>query len=410
MEISINNADKVLENLEKLDIPKTIDSLKDSYSKIIRTLKTYIDTKEENYHLIAIWILGTYVHEAFPSYPFLFFNAMKGSGKTRTIKIIAAFSNRGKLVMDLTDAVLFRTAKNHTLGIDELENISSKEKGTLRVLLNAAYKKGVKVLRMVKKKKKDGESMELEEFEVYCPIVMANINGLDDVLSDRCITIIQERTSNTRINLLVEDFENNSDIVEICKNLEVNKVKLVQLVNQKEIIKQWNVYVNSKFPETTQNAETTLITDENRNLFEKIYISGVNGRHLELFFPLFILSSLIGEDFLDKTIQTAKIIVNERKQEDIMESRDVSLIGFVATKESTLEFVSITDFTARFKEYLKEGSEDYINTRWVGRALKRLGLVVEKRRVGRGMEVVLNVAKAQEKIKLFEKSEDTKVI
>lgn len=405
MEIKTNNADKVLKDLEGLQTSDVLNSLKDSYFKIIDILKYYIDTAEENYHLIAIWIIGTYLHDSFPSYPFLFFNAMKGSGKTRTIKIIIVLSNNGRLVMDLTDAVLFRTAKNHTLGIDELEDINSKERGTLRTLLNASYKRGVKVIRMVKKRNKDGESMVPEEFEVYCPIVMANINGLNEVLEDRCITIIQEKTDNERINLLVEDFEDNKDISEACECLEVNKVKLVQLVNQDDILKQWNNYVNSMFQETTQSTETTLITQEYRDIFDKIYESGVNGRHLELFFPLFIISSLVGEEFLDKTIQTARVIVDEKKQEDIIESRDVSLISFVATMESTLKYVPIANVTNNFREYIGDGVDESINSRWIGRALKRLGLVVEKRRIGSGIQVILNVTKAKNKMKLFEKSD-----
>ena len=44
---------------------------------------------------------------------------------------------------------------------------------------------------------------------------------------------------------------------------------------------------------------------------------------------------------------------------------------------------------------------DWINPRWMGRALKRLALTKEKVRKSKGIEVILDVYKAQEKIKMF---------
>jgi len=382
----------------------TINITQDSFLRIKKILRKYIDTSEENYSLISLWIIGTYTHSVFSSYPYLFFNAMKGSGKSRTIKLIICLSHNGRLVMDLTDAVLFRTAKGSTLGIDEFENVVAKEKTTLRTLLNSAYKKGVKVARMKKVKAKGQESMEVEEFEVYAPIVMANINGMDNVLSDRCITIIQERTTDDRINRLIEDFDNDKEIRAIKEQLSVNLVKLMQLVSSKNIISEWNDYVGFMCsPETAQTTLSSQITPEKIKIFEKIYCSDVKARHLELFFPIFVIASLIGENLLDKTIETAKNIVFVKKSEDLVESRDVALIEFISNMQQTLDFTSITELTRQFKDYMQEEDEQYhtITTKWVGRALKRLNLIIEKRRLGKGVEVIVNVSKAKEKIGLF---------
>jgi hypothetical protein len=416
MEIRDNNANHVLREIEEeaekeqpLDEPVATTALKDAFDMIKQVLKKYIDTSEENYEIIAIWIIGTYVHSVFSSYPYLFFNAMKGSGKSRTIKLIAKLSRNGRLAMDLTDAVLFRTAKGSTLGIDEFENVAAKERTTLRTLLNAAYKSGVKVSRMTKQKSKDGEKMMVEEFEIYAPIVMANINGMDDVLSDRCITIIQERSVNDRINRLIEDFDSNPDIQSIKKKFEVNFVQLVKLVQSKNIIDEWNKYVEIKCspelytPEITQTALSTLITSEKQKIFDNIYASDIKARHLELFFPLFILASLISEEQLDKTIEIAKKIVAVKKNDDLAESRDVALIEFISTRQQSLAYISMKDLTEQFRGFMQEEDEQYhtITSKWIGKALKRLNLLIHHRRLGKGVEVILNVAKAQEKIKLF---------
>jgi len=45
--------------------------------------------------------------------------------------------------------------------------------------------------------------MVIEEFAVYCPIAMANIRGMENVLGDRCISLILEKSSknsNHKIN------------------------------------------------------------------------------------------------------------------------------------------------------------------------------------------------------------------
>ncbi|KKK86046.1 hypothetical protein LCGC14_2767140, partial [marine sediment metagenome] len=162
------------------------EKLKEYYYTIKDFLKQYCDMKDEYYVIIPLWILGTYFQSHFPSYPYLYFNAMKSSGKTRTMGLIISLSKEGQMLNSLTEAVLFRTTG--TLGIDEFEGVERKGKEGLRELLNSAYKKGVSVKRVKKIKSDKGEEQVIEEFDVYRPIVMANIWGMENVLEDRCIS------------------------------------------------------------------------------------------------------------------------------------------------------------------------------------------------------------------------------
>jgi hypothetical protein len=162
---------------------KNEDLILSAYRNLVDILKEWVDLKEEYYDIIALWIIGTYSHSTFPSYPYLFLNAMRGSGKTRIMKLITFLSKDGEILNSLTEAVLFRTSG--TLGVDEFENIERKGKEALRELLNSAYKKGTKVKRLRKISQKGMEKQVVEEFDVYRPIVMANISGMEDVLNDR---------------------------------------------------------------------------------------------------------------------------------------------------------------------------------------------------------------------------------
>ena len=134
---------KQIETIEKLTREETKEKLLECYETIKKILKHYLDMNEDYYSLIAIWILGTYWHNDFSSYPYLYFNAMRGSGKSRALKLITRLSKDGQVMASPTEAVLFRT--NGTIGIDEFEGVANKDKNSVRELLNGAYKKGIKM-------------------------------------------------------------------------------------------------------------------------------------------------------------------------------------------------------------------------------------------------------------------------
>jgi hypothetical protein len=386
------------EDLIKTDANGT--KLNRIYNDIIEVLKKYCDLKEEYYSIIALWIIGTYNHNNFPTYPYLFFNAMRGSGKSRILNLISKLCYNGKLVSNVSEAVLFRTAKDRTLCIDEFEEVGSKEKATLRELLNSAYKKGMSVERAIKTKGKDGEKYQIESFDVYCPIVMANINGVEDVLSDRCITLILEKSTNRGITRLIELFDQDPLILAIKEEFGVGSVVSDGL----KIINKWNTYTKTSIDITdttdthyTKHTTTTTNTEDEYSFFSKILDSSLEGRNLELFFPLFILAEQC--KVLDDFLKIAEEIVKEKKQEDFSESRDVSFLNFLSERNSDNLFISVTRITNEFAEV--EENEDWVTPEWVGRALKRLGLIVEKKRMRTGREVIINYGKAKEKLRIF---------
>lgn len=380
--------------------------LRECYDKIIEILKLYVDMKEEYYSLIAVWVIGTYFHKDMNSYPYLFFNAMRGSGKTRTLKLIISMAKEGSLMASPTEAILFRM--HGTLGLDELENIGSKEKSPIRELLNASYKKGTKIFRTRKKKNLGGEELVIEEFEPYRPIVMANIHGMEEVLGDRSITLILEKSNDPVKTRLIEDFENDETIKFIKETLDQCIVCSVEL--KKNIKQKWNDYIIDKY-NTTHSTYTTYITHTTHTtlqdikittLFNKIDDSGLYGRNLELFLPLFFIADIINNDVFEGLIKLSKQLTDEKRHEEEVESRDVMLIDFVSKQDTGFAHKRTKDLVREFKEFI-DVDEDWVTTQWFGLALKRLNLIIDKKRIARGTEVILNVTKAQEKLKLFRK-------
>ena len=366
------------------------DAWYEAYLGIIDLLKKYLDLKEEYYSLVAIWIIGTYFHEQFYTYPYLFINAMKGSGKTRLLKLIRVLSKEGEMLNSLTEAVLFRT--KGTLCIDEFERISRSGSENLRELLNSAYKKGTKVKRLKKKKTNEGEEQVVEEFDVYRPICLANIWGMESVLGDRCIPLILEKSVVSHITKLVEIFELDEIYIRVSKIIK-EKCSLCSVVSLENIYIDWNNYITNIYTTTGTNNYTKL------HLFAKMKDSEIDGRHLELALPLFVIADFLGKEVLEQIINTMLEIIKIKKEDEFIENMDVSVIDFVSQSPHQ-DFNSVKTLSNEFKGFVQM-NDDWINDRWFGRALKRLNLIKEKKRMSSGIYVVLDITKAQEKIKIF---------
>ena len=419
----LDNAENyVLQEQENKNIIKEPTNFKkekiiDYFTIIKEILKKYMDLDEDYYCIIAVWIIGTYLHKQFSSFPYLFFNATKGSGKTRLMKIVANLSRNGRLVGSMTEAVLFRTARERTLCIDELENLNAKGSENLKLLLNSAYKKGLTVERMKKTKTIEGEIQQVEEFEVFCPIVMANIWGLDNTLSDRCITLILEKSSKNQITKLIENFEKDSDFIKIRNELTILTQGFeIDLNLFGDVFEKWNDYVQNKVivNEVSVVNKVNKVNVVNNSLryydiydftttFKDISETDLTGRDLELFFPLFIVANMISKETLEELLEISKKITKQRKNSDREENIDVKLIEFISEKQY-IGYVEVSKIVNDLKNLFGE-DEKWINSRGISRALKRLNLILDRSSSGKARQVKLNIPKAKEKILMYKDPE-----
>ena len=396
--------------------------LPDIYNRILAVLDTYLDTTKENKQIIAIWIIGTYFHKNFISFPRLFINAMKGSGKSRLLQILKALCWNATVQTNMSEAVLFRNASKQTFLFDESEGISSKEQNTIRELLNAGYKRGTEVKRMRKSFTKEGEQQIVETFDLYSPVALANINGMEDVLGDRCVSIILEKSKDLSKTLLLEDFEENLLIRDLKFALKTILVYKCSVVYSQQTVCRYNLYtLTTHTTLTTQTPQTTLyhlkplllneemdftITEEEIEFFKRIHETNIDGRNLEIFFPLLNIAKSISEEVFNSVCEIAKEYVLERTKQDRLENTDWSFIDFIARQPATLNYVPVSEIVRKFKEFYALDDVDWLNSRWVGQSLKRLKLSLNKRRIGKGVEYILDVVKAQDRLKMFKMIED----
>jgi len=353
-------------------------TLSEVYEDIKGLINYYMDMPDDQVRIVATWIIGTYFHKEFNTFPFLFVNAMRGSGKTRLLRLISylSYKGSGQVQTGLSESGLFRMDEGQTLILDELESIAGKEKGIFREYLNACYKAGGCVTRSKKTRTKEGEEY------------------------------VNEKLNNLAKTKKVEDFEYN-DTIKICKRaLEGLSAVSVVSLPKKQLTTAWNNFIDLKYNSTTTHityTTLTTLTTLQQELFEKIDGIGIDGRNFELLFPLLLVSNMIGPEHFEGMLSIGKAIMDIKKGEEFAESADVSFYQFVAIQPAQLNYTPIKELTYKFKTY--RGEEDWINEKWVGRALKRLNLSIDSKRVASGRLVMLNVAKASEKCKIFSPQE-----
>lgn len=161
------------------------------YKDIEATFRKYYYTNEVyDYAILTLFTMFTYYYEAYDAVPYLYLNGPAGSGKTSICQLLKELCFNGELVNNISTASLYRQSEQlqMTLILDEQEGIASKkaneDKGDYLSVIKDAYKRTGSVVRQ-----KPGDPAITEEFNVFSPIVIANIFGLESVVRTRTVQI-----------------------------------------------------------------------------------------------------------------------------------------------------------------------------------------------------------------------------
>ncbi len=137
---------------------------------------------------LSLWIAGTYLYEAFDSFPYLVITAhVKRAGKTRLSELIGFTCSMPFNVAGATAASLFRIIQDNkpTIMWDEAETLSSEASTITRAFLNVGYRKGQTIPRAT--------GQDVTQWPTYCPKVFVLIGDVYDTLRDRSIIVEMQR-------------------------------------------------------------------------------------------------------------------------------------------------------------------------------------------------------------------------
>lgn len=162
--------------------------------ELMAFIRGYVVMTRAQLLIVALWIIHTYCTEAFEQTPYLSVTSPeKQCGKTRFLETLEVLVARAWMAILPSEAVLYRTIdkKVPTLLLDEVDTIfnprSADRYEGLRAVLNAGHRRGNRVPRCF------GPTLEVVEFDTFCPKVLAGIGTLPDTVADRSVPIRLER-------------------------------------------------------------------------------------------------------------------------------------------------------------------------------------------------------------------------
>jgi hypothetical protein len=188
MSYEIANKIALADPTAPIDIQKTIEVLRDDIRRLF-----WMDKQAST--VIALWDAGTYVHQAFLAYPYLWLNGLKGTAKTSILEHMNRIVYHAKMSSMMTNSALFRSVDETqaTILCDEGESLlvvggkEQDQESRKRVsLFNAGYKAGATVTLSESK----GEKFVVRNFSAYSPKAIASIGAISDTLQSRSLIVI----------------------------------------------------------------------------------------------------------------------------------------------------------------------------------------------------------------------------
>lgn len=201
------------------------------FRRIINTLKRYVAVRDEEYHILALWILHSYLVRDFGVTAYIQLTGQAGSGKSTIMKTCSKLVNNGK-TGSFSEASIYRMMKEDlpTLFFNEFENIKDKE--FMIEVLNNGYEEGQMMARVI--------NDEVRYFSPFCPKMFGTVNK-DSVptLDSRSMEINTFRATTKLESLHGRNPEREKTFVdlqkEIAEYLEQHKHEILELFNEIQI-------------------------------------------------------------------------------------------------------------------------------------------------------------------------------
>ena len=123
------------------------------YTELYDFTKKYLVLNPDEYHILTLWIMASWLVDDFNTCPYLCMIAPKESGKTQVLKVLGELAYRSVATISVTAASLFRAIElwKITLLIDEAEFQVKTETEAGQALygcLNGGYKRGSYAIRI----------------------------------------------------------------------------------------------------------------------------------------------------------------------------------------------------------------------------------------------------------------------
>jgi transposase len=339
---------------ENGDIRKVYPVLKERTQKFVS-----YEWDTRLYDLHCCIAIATYFFDAFKCFPIVEFYGVPNTGKGRASKSMCYASHRGYVVINPSDASVYRVidAFRPTLTNDEAQKVTE----VLNLLYRSAYKPGAKVPRVVQR----GKEWHLGLFETFTPMIIATTEELPKT-HGRKITVVMKRAKDPnpeKRDPEPEDFADIRDELYLCRLTQVmDIVKACEFLQSKRIFegRAWEIW---KAPLTIAYF---MGGDVWKNVWDLAYQYS---------------KSQVEETCGEEEIQVLLAVGS------LFPKTDASKPDIKVYPKEIVEII----WNLKRGEYTdRRDFEKSYNTKIVGHILKRLGLDKKKRRTPEGAEYTIS--------------------
>lgn len=163
------------------------------FNEITELIEKYIwfpSEWKDTYLFMVLWIIGTYVHQLFRSYPYLHAMTLPQSGKSELLGLVGEIAFNAAKSDSITESSVSRSVNSDsaTLLVDEAENYRQKgsdSQSAIFEVLKGGYKKGGASYKSGDKK----SNFKPERYDTYSCKMFASTQPIDSILATRCIEV-----------------------------------------------------------------------------------------------------------------------------------------------------------------------------------------------------------------------------
>lgn len=285
------------------------------------------------------WIEGTFFYDAFDAFPIESVLGVSESGKSRLNLVNLALAYHAEGLIDPTEATIFRSKEEDrvTLCIDEAEYLNNPHLyHTLRILINASYSKHSGYVSRYDKQ--NGKRVK-KRFDLYSPMCICGIGGLEGVTLSRAFRLVMRRVDRDYPKANPQDYQ-----------ILRNKLYVLRIRHTFEV----------------------------HDLYKNLDVSNiVTARFEELFKPLLTLTKFMGtqEEWEILSEWCRDYQENFRSEALNVAQEEMVLVCASKLEQEQSDWISLKKLTYAFNlQYSKQVSERYVSN-----ILYRLGVIRRKK-------------------------------
>jgi len=257
-------------------------SLKECYEDTLQNEIYFMDYQDEMMYVsTACDNESSYYLPIFETKGRSFYNAEKGSGKTKKAMLCDLQMFNPIMSADMSGASYFRIIESTSASIiiDDFDAVEEEKKQSQIQVMRTGYKKGQKAVRV-----SEGKIKIPEAFNIFNSMIINNVGGLDEITQDRCNTY------------------------QLIKSTDTKKIN--RRINDKD--PKWKIQRDKKYYCALQNWRLV------RDTYENLKIEGINGRDLEKIAPILTIGKIVlDEDTFNQLVEYEKRKIEEHKDRDV---------------------------------------------------------------------------------------------